>query len=323
MKQRVVLFLDYLYDLRRFWRHSGFGKGARKSAAHLQAELMIEAHGLEKCLAFADFELRRGIGKLKAAQRLLAAASRAGLPEDDTAVCMAKAALANYRQVHAAAGDDLRDVLDPSLALPDAAPASLGQSLRQPCVAPSAAMGEALLAGMLSRASVREYAATPITREEVEAVVRGAMATPSVCNRQGYRAHFTVERAVIDAALACQNGNRGFGERVPGLFVVTSDLGIFSGPSERNQAFVDGGLFAMSLMLSLHAHGFGSCPLNWSASYRQDQRLRQAVSIPAAEAIVMMISFGHYAPDTRAAGSRRYPLDHVLQQLRERQGDSQ
>jgi hypothetical protein len=48
--------------------------------------------------------------------------------------------------------------------------------------------------------------------------------------------------------LSYQNGNSGFGHTVPALFVITSDMRIFEKSGERNQGWVDGGLFAMALV---------------------------------------------------------------------------
>ena len=54
-------------------------------------------------------------------------------------------------------------------------------------------------------------------------------------------------------------GNAGFGDRVPLVLVITSDLQTFFAPEERNQAWIDGGMFAMSLVHALHSLGLASC----------------------------------------------------------------
>lgn len=319
MKRSIILLADYMNDLRRFKRHSAFGKTAGTVPALLEARLMIAAHGLEKALSFRGFEPRRAKAKLANTLKLMGQHRRLGLPEDATAMRMAQDAVANYRRVHDEAGIDISDLLPETDGLDDPATAEIARSVRQ--VGPDALTAEeraALLKGLNTRASIREYGEDPIDPETIRQVVRDSLATPSVCNRQGFRVHATLDPKVIRTALGHQNGNSGFGDRVPGLFIVTCSMTIFSTSSERNQAFVDGGLFSMSLMLSLHAHGFGACPLNWSASYRQDNALRAAVSIPDDEVVIMMISFGPLAEDTKAAGSRRYALDHVLKDLEAR-----
>lgn len=80
--------------------------------------------------------------------------------------------------------------------------------------------------------------------------------------------------------MSYQNGNSGFGHTVPALFVITSDMRIFEKSGERNQGWVDGGLFAMALVYALHALGLGACMLNWSQDHDQDDALRAAFEIP-------------------------------------------
>lgn len=114
---------------------------------------------------------------------------------------------------------------------------------------------------------------------------------------------------------ALQNGNRGFGSLAPRLLIVSGEMQSFFGSSERNQIFIDGGLFSMSLLFGLHAMGLGACPLNWSVSFRQDRKLRRKFRIPESEAVIMIISLG-YLPETLSVPkSVRYPLSGVMSEL--------
>jgi nitroreductase len=114
------------------------------------------------------------------------------------------------------------------------------------------------------------------------------------------------------AALACQNGNRGFTEEIDKLLVVTSDLGSFVSPGERNQCWIDGGLFAMSLVYALHSLGLGTCCLNWSVEHEADRKLRQAAGIRESEAVIMMIAVGHLPEVLNVQQSPRKLVDDVL-----------
>ena len=96
MKRIAVFFADYLYDLCRFWKHSAFRRNIVRSPIHLQAQLMMSAHGIEKLLAFKEFDPARGGAKLAEARRLIEAHEGLGLPGDDVALMMAKDALANH-----------------------------------------------------------------------------------------------------------------------------------------------------------------------------------------------------------------------------------
>lgn len=106
-------------------------------------------------------------------------------------------------------------------------------------------------------------------------------------------------------ALRWQPGNRGFGHLASRALVVTVDLQAFSGPGERNQAWVDGGMFAMSLLYALHSLGYGACPLAWSQRSSFDRQARAALGIPPNEVIIMMIAVGTLPERFRVAVSQR------------------
>jgi nitroreductase len=115
-----------------------------------------------------------------------------------------------------------------------------------------------------------------------------------------------------------QGGARGFGENAGVLMVVASNLHCFFGPHERRQAWIDGGLFAMSLLYSLQSLGLGSCPLHCSFRPRQERAFRKLTGIPASEALIMAIAAGQMPERTKVTTSARRPLDEVLVMADER-----
>lgn len=163
-----------------------------------------------------------------------------------------------------------------------------------------------------SRRSVRQFAPEPITRAEIERAVRMAQRAPSVCNRQRGRVYAYTNSEERAHVLSFQDGNAGFGDQASVVFVVTCDLTIFYKNGERNQGFVDGGLFAMSLVLALHAMGFGSCLLNWSRGPKEDFRFRNQLGIPDSQVIITLLAAGRLLPEFTVAASPRRPLEEVL-----------
>jgi nitroreductase len=160
-----------------------------------------------------------------------------------------------------------------------------------------------------SRYSVRDFSDAPVPLAVVEAAVRQAMKSPRVCNRGTARCHALFDPALRARALSYQNGNGGFGDRAGAVLIVTSDRQGFLSVGERNQCWVDGGLFAMSLAFALHAAGYGTCMLNWSATPAQDRALRRAIPIPRAEGIVTMMAVGSLKDRFRVAISPREPVE--------------
>lgn len=163
-----------------------------------------------------------------------------------------------------------------------------------------------------ARHSVRQFGPDPVDRSDIEWAVRMAQRTPSVCNRQSGRVHVFENDELGAKVLACQTGNRGFGHLASHVLVVTSDLRRFLSVGERNQCWVDGGLFAMTLVWALHSRGAGTCFLNWSAEHEQDTRLRQVAGIPDHENVITLIAIGSLPDRFRVASSPRRALQDVV-----------
>lgn len=174
-------------------------------------------------------------------------------------------------------------------------------------------VGEQYSEFIISRHSIRDYRDGPVDERIIREVARTAIKSPSVCNRQAWRLYAITEKERIQEALSLQNGNRGFTERVPLLFVVTADLRRFVSVEERNQAWIDGGLFSMTLMLAIHAKGLGACPLNWCASKANDEALRRQLDIPEHEVVIMMLSAGHLPESIKITASPRREIESILQ----------
>lgn len=165
---------------------------------------------------------------------------------------------------------------------------------------------------LTSRRSVRQYTGELVSDDDVRTISRIAQCAPSVCNRQSGRIYCANTRENINKLLELQNGNRGFGDKLGAVFVLTSDLRSFTSLGERNQGYVDGGIFAMQALLAIHALGFGGCMLNWSATSVVDRKLRKILLIPDHEIVITMIGFGHCLENFEVASSPRLDEDLVF-----------
>lgn len=162
----------------------------------------------------------------------------------------------------------------------------------------------------LTRHSVRDFSDDDVPYVVLERAVSLALSTPSVCNRQAWRVRF-LRGAEASSARKFQSGNAGI-TRIPVLAIVSTDLRFFTGPAERNQAWVDGGLFSMNLVMALHALGVDSCMLNMSVTNERADQLRMHVGISSAEVVIMMIAIGYGRQGHRVARSPRRGLDSVI-----------
>jgi nitroreductase len=106
-----------------------------------------------------------------------------------------------------------------------------------------------------------------------------------------------------------QSGCFGFGDTADFLAVITTDISSFVGAHERNQSFVDGGMYAMSFLYALHCKGLGGCPLHWMLPPRRSQKLRGLLGIPESRNIIMVISVGNLPDNIRTAKSVRHEVE--------------
>lgn len=163
-----------------------------------------------------------------------------------------------------------------------------------------------------SRYSVRQFSGGVIPEADIRSAVRLAQKTPSVCNRQAWRVHAFAEPQQIARLLELQNGSKGFGKESSVLLAVTCELRSFLGVAERYQAWIDGGMFAMSLCLALHDLGYGSCCLNWSKLPSEDKAMHELASIPESEQIIVLLAVGTLPETFTVARSYRPDVDQVL-----------
>lgn len=164
------------------------------------------------------------------------------------------------------------------------------------------------------RHSVREYASTPVEHDLLDKVYQVAMKTPSVCNRQASRIYQITDPTVIETALGIQGGFRGYAVP-PVLLLITSDIRAFMNENERNEPFVDGGLFAMSLLYALEAYGLAACPLNAMFSHTQDIRTRKLLGVPDCEFPVMYIAVGNFPESVPVCRSTRRTAESVITRI--------
>lgn len=302
LRLQAHLVSDHLYDRRRFraWSH---GTDTDRTQAQALHAIYKSYHGVEKGLSLSL--PRPGFGVPKIAF-LIGKLRDYAKRFDAKGVPAATSALQSYQAFNAS--HDLKNpALETFLAdVPDDYSGGTKPVTRDEILAITATTGPDFF---WSRHSVRQYADTSVPLEMIHAAVDMARKTPSVCNRQGGRVHVFAD---AQKALDWQPGNTGFGHLASRALIVTADLQAFSGTGERNQPFVDGGMFAMSLLYALHAQGLGACPLAWSMRADKDRAMRAALNIPDSEAVIMMISVGNLPETLQVAKSHRMPIDHFM-----------
>ena len=161
------------------------------------------------------------------------------------------------------------------------------------------------------RYSIRNYSNEEVKDETILEAIKIAQKTPSVCNRQSSKVHIFSNKDIQKKALSFQNGNAGFGDKAGKVLLVTADIEDFFGAGERHQAYIDGGMFAMSLIYGLHSLGLGSCALNLALDYRKEAALKKSLGIDTKEVLIMMIAVGHLPDELAVAASPRKQIEEI------------
>ena len=162
-----------------------------------------------------------------------------------------------------------------------------------------------------SRFSVRNFSEEEIPIVDILNALDIAKEAPSACNRQSWRTYIYTNRNDIDEILKIQGGNRGFGHLANKLIIITGEVGLFSGSAERNQVFIDGGIYAMNLLYSLHYQKIAGCILNCSVTPAKDKTLRKLTKIKDSEVFISMVACGIPPENFSLTISKRYTIENT------------
>ena len=300
----------FRYDVRRFMENAGALHLDRKAAAC--AEIVMGYHVLEKGLTMPRRRLGFGQGAVVHLVNLVCGFERrfgAGEPQVDHATRVLRA----YWDLHEKEGVDALDASTVS-ALRNFLSGRSGAAAVEPhvtCESFFAAKDSPFPEFAASRHVLRHFA-KPVPRETVEAAVSLAMTAPSACNRQHARVHVVDDHDLRDRLFALQGGTRGFGSDADKVIVVTSDLSAIRWGWERNDCYVNGGIFVMNLCYALHYHGVAHCILHWSVPPEADRAAHELLGIPPNEIIVQLLACGLPPDEFDVAASPRRGVDEIL-----------
>lgn len=164
------------------------------------------------------------------------------------------------------------------------------------------------------RYSVREFAQNKkVDLVDVRNAIELSMKAPSVCNRQPARVRIILDPEIIKKVLDVQGGFHGY-PMPPCLLSVSVDVRSYVGFHERNQGFIDGGSFAMSLLLSLEYYGLAACPLHNMFTVEVDQKIKNILNIKTPEYLIMCIAVGQFDKKNKVAVSSRYPGSEITEE---------
>ncbi|QNG61774.1 nitroreductase family protein [Bacillus sp. PAMC26568] len=309
----LLTFLgDYLYDLLNFLKYSAVFNRT-KSQEHFQGSLIYYYHKIEKGLALPTPRVGFGKEHVNYLTKLVENYSRK-YEWDETSI-IALNCLNSYYEFNKDNGLDLYHLYEKlnklSSSVPPTKRIKTGGVLK---ISRDEVVNQTIDFKKFanSRYSIRNFSPEKVPLKSIEEAIEISQKTPSVCNRQASRVYVYQNDNIKNEILKYQNGNAGFGESASSILLVTSKLEYFTGPHERNQSYIDGGMYAMSLIYALHSMGIGTCPLNLALGSKISKKLKKAANIPESETLVMMIAVGNIPDKLKVAVSHRRKATDVM-----------
>lgn len=287
------------------YKKFSFGPG-KLTYSQLEARLTKEYHSIEKGLSYDN--LRLGFGKqvLQNVIDLMTAYRKQGFPLDTHVYQTALSNLQQYIEVHQANNFDVSELESTFEKLKEDADYNDagGVYFRTKEEIFEKAKGN-FEEFSLSRHSIRDYSDEPVSYEKIEQALELAADTPSACNRQPWKIRIVEDPKLKKFVQKNQNGNRGFGDYIDKFVIITSDIQYYERSRERNQANIDGGMYAMNLLYAFHYQQIAAVPLSASLTIEQEDNLRNKFDISEAENFIMFIGIGNYTDQFKVPKSAR------------------
>ena len=304
--------LVYQYDSRRLLSAALPNTENNNSSHRFLRNIAIDAHAIEKGLAMERGRFRFGTEKLLRLKHN----TLNGLQSESQSTHLSSAinALCHYYEAHKENSIDISDLISERdyetlrYAKQDREPASL-EITRSSLVEHSESGFDKFAK---SRHSIRSFCDKRVPLNLIEKVVNLSNTAPSVCNRQSARIRIFQDTDQITRILALHNGNKGFGHSINNLAIVCSHLGYFVGTNERNQPYVDGGIYLMNFLYSLHYYSLGAVSLNWAVSPDRDKQLRKVADIPDTECVICLVGFGYAEELLKITASKKLSANETL-----------
>lgn len=310
------LWRQYQHDRRKFL-NSSFMVRKNQTLDNLKASMTFHAHALEKGFVHDDF--RPGFGK-KASSELIQAMEqylRHDYDTTDLRFRIATDTLNEYVRVHEHIGSQNPNNMRIKKwliahELLSTGPIVDGGFFLQSKMEVGHAITENFETFSNSRHSVRNFSGASISQDAINSALKLATNSPSVCNRQSYHVHQVHDKHSIDSLLKIQGGINGMAHGISDLLIVSTDEEYFGSINERNQPYIDGGIFSMNLLYSLHYKNIAACPLNADLDLKGEARVKNILNMKKSECLILFIAVGGFMEQNRIPLSRRETTDDIL-----------
>jgi nitroreductase len=313
-----ILATNYLKDLILFYRHSTVFK--TDNFDKIQSEIILDYHAVEKGLLFKDIRPKFAEKRIRDLHHNLKNDSVVNNVELSQ-IKVAYQIMCEYFELHQNLNVDIsdyfaeKDYLFYKNRLAENYSKDFKGTIDYSREIFYAQNNESFEKFSSSRKSIRNFTGEKISVVLLKKAIELASNAPSVCNRQGSKVYLLQDKAIIDQVLRIQGGFGGYTDHVSQLLILTTNRNYFYTVGERNQMFIDGGMFLMNLLYALHFYKIANCPANWGKIIQEERLLNDYISLPESEKIICMIPIGVAKETFRVTLSKRRDVDELFKIL--------
>lgn len=307
---RFRIVNELLFEFLRLYKHFGAVK-FKRSKQKFEADIIIRAHAIEKGLSMSN--PRPGFGELRVKNLIELIDLYLSVYKDESFVAFVFGILDAYFAFNRENNSINEKLLARYELIKDqkcSCPSLEGGiiKLRRQDVLDRINQGFSQLVS--SRYSIRDFSDERVDLELIIEAIEISKKTPSACNRQPWRVYvFRNEKLKRD--LLKWQGNKGFTDNIDTVIIVASSLNSFF-INEKHQAYVDGGLYAMTLIYALHSKGLGTIPMTLAMMESKSRKLYREFGLKQDEVPVLMIGVGKFKESYSVAISERKNINHYV-----------
>ncbi len=163
---------------------------------------------------------------------------------------------------------------------------------------------------IVSRHSVREFKEDIVEEDVILDIIRLATYCPSACNRQPWRVYYSVDPHML-SEMRSLCVDKFVASNIHNFMVITVNKIFFSEIGEIFQSWVNGGIFAQSLITAIHARQLGSCLFQTAKSNAKYNKIKALLNIQEQEDIICMVGFGYIKDRYRYIQTHRKPVASI------------
>lgn len=309
ISDRSDLVMNFVIDFCKYYKHSNVF--SLNTFEKLESKIILDYHGIEKGFLHEKIRPRFARERVKSLIKNLQLIK--AYPKQSNQILISNSILKRYYEYHKSLDIEIEDFFPSNayLVLEDSADV-------EPVLTVSRELffhktNASFDSFSHSRKSIRSFKEDIIEEDVMKSVIDIARNAPSVCNRQASKVYYTNTYAKVQKILSIQGGMRGFKEEIKQLMVVTIDRNYFYTVGERNQMYIDGGIFLMNLLYSLHFKNIGACCANWGKEYQDDLEIAKILELKPSEKVICVVVIGICKDEISYTLSQRREVEDIIE----------